>query len=316
MTRKEINRLIFENSQYLEPNMNLRGVRKDPYKLPDMTPNTQPMPEVLDATANVSPRARLYRKMGEGPSTIEALTGGGRLPVPNTPIRHKAVNSRSFLRGLVGGLNNAAGMRGDQRDREIKQLGMEERFSSDGAGSPAGLDKSGLIAAQTRAWDALAGQRTARADEIGEPDPADPLYDAKKAAWEALAWRRRQLPAPGAGGAPRTKSGLTPSQANTEAWRKPGLLMKPWEVQVQKMMESKPIAKRNINGAKISTAEMGVPLGQRSSPEVQKWLDGIRRTYAQKLGIDLSLGQPEFVQSTTAETGDPYSDFLNETDEN
>ena len=127
-------RILFEYRHLLEPSMTLRGM--PPTGPQSMVPNMEPLTPPIAATANVSPEARMYRAMGEGPSMIERLTGGGKLPVPNTPIKHKNVNSRSFLRGLVGGLNNAAGLKADERTRGLRQLMMEMR----GGGGAAGME--------------------------------------------------------------------------------------------------------------------------------------------------------------------------------
>jgi hypothetical protein len=75
--------------------------------------------------------------------------------------------------------------------------------------------------------------------------------------------------------------------------------MKPWEEQAEQMLTAKRGKK-----AKLTDADKA---------EVVRWLDGIRRTYAQKLGIDLSLGAAS--SAPPVDNEDPYEGFLMETDD-
>ena len=301
-----LRRLLFENSQFVDPSTALRGM-PGPMKADPMTPNG-PLPPVLDATANVTPQARLHRLLRQPPSMIERLTGGGRLVIPKEPIVRKHRISRSLLSGVAQGMNNAAAMRADRRAQEEKAIKNEMGQTADGK---ATRDYS----AQDDAYRALAEMRRARVNEINEPDPTKTMTPEELAWWnartdkeKAYAERARRAAAARGGG---TRRGGSEGGGLTDAEKRARLkiLMDPWEKQAAAMMGSQPTDKNKkpVKGSQ--------KVGATSGPEIQGWLDAIRRTYAQKLGIDLGIGgaqAPPTIEEPSSAL-DPFDQFLQET---
>lgn len=76
---------------------------------PKMDPTAETMPGVEESEADRLYRMLLSQAMRE-PRLTERIAAG--LTTPSTPIRHKNVASRSFLRGLVGGFKGSQGFGG------------------------------------------------------------------------------------------------------------------------------------------------------------------------------------------------------------
>jgi hypothetical protein len=127
---------------------------------------------------------RWYAELMRPPSTLERIAAG--VEVPNQPMKkRKGRVARTFLRGLVGGFKGSMAAEGERgRAGGGRASSLRSILNSRAKANPE------YEAARTDAQKALAEARRARAAEIGEGDPSDPLLEDKRAAIQALKAQR------------------------------------------------------------------------------------------------------------------------------